>query len=86
MIHPSFDELKKKINAERNENEGQREIKDRYSLILSVAKRARQLKNQHTLLNENEIPDSKKPVSIAVEELYNGKVHLIEEPAEAVEE
>lgn len=88
MIHPSYRELMEKIN-EVNEAEGKPEITSRYSVVIAASKRARQLTNGAEPLAET---NSGKPLSVAVEELYEGKVRLnMAEPetvdeAEAIEE
>ncbi len=48
----------------------------RYLLVTAVAKRARQLQNHPEKLN------GRKPVSAAVEELYNGEIS-VPDPEEA---
>lgn len=58
MINPSFEELKK-INESR------------YSLVMTVSKRARRLVDGSKPLIESK---TKKPVSLAIEEVMAGKV------------
>ncbi|BES65369.1 hypothetical protein SANA_18080 [Gottschalkiaceae bacterium SANA] len=77
MLKPNIDELMEKVDS-------------RYTLVMVVAKRARQLIEKNECLVETE---SKKPISMAVEEFYEGKVNYtaydpnaIEEPEEVVEE
>ena len=72
MIHPSYKELMEKIN-EVNDAEGQPEITSRYSMVIAASKRARQLTNGAEPMAET---NSGKPLSVAVEELYEGKVRL----------
>jgi DNA-directed RNA polymerase subunit omega len=76
MLKPNIDELMEKVDS-------------RYTLVMVVAKRARQLIEKNEPLVESE---STKPISVAVEEFYEDKVHYteydpnaIEEPAEVVE-
>ena len=82
MIHPSYRELMEKIN-EVNDAEGKPEITSRYSVVIAASKRARQLTNGAEPLAET---NSGKPLSVAVEELYEGKVRLnMTEPETAKE-
>ncbi len=85
MIHPSYKELMEKIN-EVNAAEGKPAITSRYSVVIAASKRARQLTNGAEPLAET---SSGKPLSVAVEELYEGKVRLNmaepETPNEAAE-
>ncbi len=63
MLQPSYTELMEILN-EDNENQ----INSRYSIVLAASKRARQLIDGQEPTLENEI---KKPLSVAVKELYN---------------
>lgn len=49
-------------------------VSSKYNLVLIVAKRAKHIEQNHPLLVEN--PRSKKPVGIALEEIYAGKLKL----------
>lgn len=81
MIHPSYKELMDKINEE-NVEEGLPQITSRYSVVLATSKRARQLTNGAKPLAEAK---SGKPLSIAVEEFYEGKVMMDPEGREEEE-
>ena len=73
MIHPSYFELMDIVN--QNVAEGEEPvITSRYSIVLGTAKRARQLvaANRSTYRGQEE-----KPLSIAVDELKNGEIHII---------
>ncbi len=76
MIHPSYRELMDKINEE-NAAEGKAPITSRYSVVLATSKRARQITNGAEPLARSK---SGKPLSIAVEEFYEGKVKMSSEP------
>ena len=52
-------------------------VNSRYSIVLATAKRARQIISGEDPLIDN--ASHKKPFSIAVEELYGGKVKIIGE-------
>lgn len=76
MLHPSYSELMTKIN----DDAGHPLVQSRYTIVMSTAKRARQLvdKGYHSL------PDhSKKPLSIAVDELYDGDIRILTEEEDA---
>ncbi len=72
MIHPSYSELFEVING--NDEDGEKIISSRYSICVANAKRARQLIKGATPLVEVKC---NKPLSIAVEEIYQGKVQVL---------
>ena len=77
MLHPSYTDLMETINSE---TEGDAPVvNSRYSIVLATAKRARQIIGGDEPLVEN--AKGKKPLSIAVEELYTGKVKIMGEDA-----
>ena len=83
MLHPSYSDLMKVVNSEVEEGETP-VVNSRYSIVLATAKRARQIIAGETPLVE---ASGKKPLSIAIQELENGKVKMLcEEEAAAQEE
>ena len=81
MIHPSYTELIDAINTNQEESDADMVLNSRYSLVLATSKRARQLiAGSKPLISKAE---GKKPLSIAIEELYQGKVKIL--PASAKE-
>ena len=74
MIHPSYVELMKVVN--NNVEFGEEPVvNSRYSLVIAAAKRARQIiAGDEPMADKITCP---KPLSIAVEELYEGKVKII---------
>lgn len=74
MLHPSYTELMQIVNEEA---EGDNPVvNSRYSIVMATAKRARQLiAGEEALVNTK----SDKPLSIAVEELSQGKIKIISE-------
>lgn len=74
MLRPSYTDLLTEINKDVTD-EGEM-IGSRYTIVIAAAKRARQLINNEPAL----IPCSKidKPVSIAVSELFQSKIHIIQ--------
>ncbi len=75
MIHPSYTDLMNVINKDIEPGE-QPVVQSRYSIVLATAKRARQLvdKKDSPLVSDAE---GRKPLSIAVDELYQGKVKIV---------
>ena len=88
MIHPSYSELIQAINNNAEEDDNTMMLNSRYSLVLATSKRARQLIAGAEPLVPNTA--GKKPLSIAIDELYKGKVKILpgqeeEEELEALE-
>lgn len=82
MLHPSYSDLMEVVNSDVVEGE-QPVVQSRYSIVLATAKRARQIVSGEDSLVKGK---GKKPLSVAVEELYKGKIKIIsEEEAEALE-
>ena len=73
MIHPSYSDLMAVVNSEVEPGE-QPVVQSRYSIVMATSKRARQLIDGAKTL----VPGAAnmKPLSIAVEELYNGTVKI----------
>ncbi|HIS25443.1 MAG TPA: DNA-directed RNA polymerase subunit omega [Candidatus Pullilachnospira intestinigallinarum] len=81
MIHPSYTELMQVVNS-NSEDESTPVCNSRYSIVLAASKRARQIiAGAEPLVSY----PSNKPLSIAVDELYKGKVRILSE-AEAEEQ
>ena len=78
MIHPSYTELIQAVNKDVEESDTP-VCNSRYSIVIATAKRARQIIGGDEPLVEN--AKGKKPLSIAVEELYTGKVKIMGEDA-----
>ena len=83
MIHPSYVELMKVVNNTTEVGE-EPVVNSRYSIVIAAAKRARQL----IAGDEPLVPhaNGKKPLSTAVQELYEGKVKILGEDTEDGEE
>lgn len=82
MIHPSYQELIQAIN-EGQESEDAPLVTSRYSIVLATSKRARQLIGGAQPMVKAR---GKKALSIAVEEIYKGKVKILPEEEAAEEE
>ena len=73
MLHPSYSDLMKVVNKEVEQGEAP-VVSSRYSIVMATSKRARQL-----IAGEEAMVDSKdkKPLSVAVEELSQGKIKIL---------
>ncbi len=79
MLHPSYSDLIEVVNSGVEEGEAP-VVQSRYSIVIATAKRARQLISGAEPLVED--AEGKKPLSIAVEELYSGKIKILGEDEE----
>ncbi|MDE5823267.1 MAG: DNA-directed RNA polymerase subunit omega [Lachnospiraceae bacterium] len=75
MLHPSYTDLMKVVNNEVEQGEAPM-VNSRYSIVMATAKRARQI-----IGGEETLVDTKqtKPLSIAIEELNQGKIKITHE-------
>ena len=73
MLHPSCSDLMKVVNKEVEQGEAP-VVSSRYSIVMATSKRARQL-----IAGDEAMVDSKgkKPLSVAVEELSQGKIKIL---------
>lgn len=83
MIHPSYTELIEAINTNNEDDDTTMSINSRYSLVLAASKRARQLIAGAKPMVAGAA--GKKPLSIAIDELYQGQVKILA-PEEETEE
>lgn len=75
MLHPSYTDLMKVVNSEVEPGETP-VVNSRYSIVMATAKRARQIiSGEEPLVNGA----GKKPLSIAVDELNEGKIKILSE-------
>ena len=74
MIHPSYVELMKVVKDASAEIGEEPVVNSRYSIVLATSKRARQLIDGAEPLAD---APCNKPLSIAVQELYKGKVKIL---------
>ena len=73
MLHPSYTDLMEVVNSEVEPGE-QPVVQSRYSIVMATSKRARQI----IAGAEQLVPaKGKKPLSIAVDELYSGVVKIV---------
>lgn len=75
MLHPSYADLIKVVNSQVEEGEDP-VVSSRYSIVMATSKRARQIIAGDEGLVESK---GKKPLSVAVEELNQGKVKITSE-------
>ena len=86
MIHPSYVEMIDKINEEQmSDREEAPLVTSRYSIVLATARRARQLiaGAKPMVRSKDRYERERKSLSIAVDELYAGKVHILRKDAAA---
>lgn len=79
MLHPSYAELINVVNSEVEEGEDP-VVNSRYSIVMATAKRARQIIAGDEALVDDK---GKKALSVAVDELNQGKIKILnDEPEE----
>ena len=76
MIHPSYKEMIAAVNSEIEDGTVP-VVSSRYSIVMATAKRARQIIDGDEPLVGNE--EDKKPLSIAVDEVFRGEVKILPE-------
>ena len=75
ILHPSYTDLINVVNKDIEPGE-QPVVQSRYSIVIAASKRARQLiAGDEALVIEN----GRKPLSIAIDELYHSKVKIVAE-------
>ena len=79
MLHPSYSDLMKVVNSEVEPGEEKIE-NSRYSIVMATAKRARQIIGGHEPMVK--VKPGEKPLSIAVDELNQGKIKILGEEEE----
>lgn len=73
MLHPSYVELMDVVNKDVQEGE-EPIVSSRYSIVMASSKRARQIIGGDEPMAGT---DGEKPLSIAVDEIYEGKVGIL---------
>ena len=76
MLHPSYTDLMRAVNSEVEVGEHP-VVNSRYSIVMATSKRARQIVDGAPTLVED--ASSKKPLSVAIEELEHGEVKILAE-------
>ena len=75
MLHPSYSDLMQVVNSEVEPGEA-KVVNSRYSIVMAIAKRARQIIGGDEPLVYAAVD---KPLSIAVEELNKGEIKILSE-------
>ena len=75
MLHPSYSDLIQVANSEVEPGEA-KVVNSRYSIVMAIAKRARQIIDGDEPLVYAAVD---KPLSIAVEELNKGEIKILAE-------
>ena len=74
MLHPSYTDLMDVVNHDVEPGE-QPVVQSRYSIVLATSKRARQIiDGEEPLVRAS---SDAKPLSVAVDELYQSKVKIV---------
>lgn len=82
MLHPSYTDLMNVVNHEVEQGEAP-VVNSRYSIVLATSKRARQIIAGVEPTITKKCP---KPLSIAIDELYNSKIRILSEEEAAAQE
>ena len=83
MLHP-YTDLINAVNSGAAESGDEPVVQSRYSIVIATAKRARQIiAGDEPMIAK---AYNKKPLSIAVEELYEQKVKILPEDEDAASE
>ena len=84
MLHPSYTDLINAVNSGAAESGDEPVVQSRYSIVIATAKSARQIiAGDEPMIAK---AYNKKPLSIAVEELYEQKVKILPEDEDAASE
>ena len=83
MIHPSYSELIQAINNNAEEDDNTMMLNSRYSLVLAPSQRARQLIAGAEPMVRGAA--GKKPLSVAIDECYQGQVKIVADNTEEEE-
>lgn len=74
MLHPSYTDLMSVVN--KDVTEGQTKVvNSRYSIVMATAKRAREIVDGSEPLVH--VQNGEKPLSIAIDELNQSKIHIL---------
>ena len=75
MMHPSYTEMIEAVNADQEDGTTP-VVNSRYSIVMATAHRARQIVDGDRPLVDD--ADGRKALSIAVDEVYDGKVKILQ--------
>ena len=82
MLHPSYKDLMQVVNKDVEEGET-KVVNSRYSIVMATSKRARQLIDGEMPLVKAK--KGEKPLSIAIQEMNEGKLTIVTDNAEKEE-
>ena len=82
MLHPSYTDLMKVVNSEVEPGEAP-VVNSRYSIVMATAKRAREIIDGSMPLVDVKVGE--KPLSIAIDEMNQGKMTIIAQDEEEEE-
>ena len=82
MLHPSYTDLMQVVNKDVEEGET-KVVNSRYSIVMATSKRARQLIDGEMPLVKAK--KGEKPLSIAIQEMNEGKLTIVTDNAEEEE-
>ena len=82
MLHPSYTDLMKLVNSEVETGEAP-VVNSRYSIVMATAKRAREIIDGSMPLVDAKVGE--KPLSIAIDEMNQGKMTIIAQDEEEEE-
>ena len=82
MLHPSYTDLMQVVNKDVEEGET-KVVNSRYSIVMATSKRARQLIDGEMPLVKAK--KGEKPLSIAIQEMNEGKLTIVNDNAEEEE-
>ena len=82
MLHPSYTDLMQVVNKDVEEGET-KIVNSRYSIVMATSKRARQLIDGEMPLVKAK--KGEKPLSIAIQEMNEGKLTIVTDNAEEEE-
>ena len=82
MLHPSYTDLMQVVNKDVEEGET-KVVNSRYSIVMATSKRARQLIDGEMPLEKAK--KGEKPLSIAIQEMNEGKLTIVTDNAEKEE-
>ncbi|MBQ9886071.1 MAG: DNA-directed RNA polymerase subunit omega [Lachnospiraceae bacterium] len=81
MLHPSYNDLMESVNSAVEQGE-EPVVSSRYSIVIATSKRARQIIQGDPAMAGG---DPKKPLSLAVNEVYECKVNILPEGTDVEE-
>ena len=82
MLHPSYTDLMKVVNSEVEPGE-EKIVNSRYSIVIATSKRAREIIDGSMPLVDAKVGE--KPLSIAIDEMNQGKMTIIAQDEEEEE-